>query len=225
MSGLRAVGLMVGKDLLLELRTRELVAAMGVFALLAAVVFTFAFSPSPAQAVGVTPGMLWVTLAFASILGLSRTFVLEREDRCLEALRLFPFDPALIYVAKAISTLLTLLAVEALVVPALIVFSGVPLGRAAGPLVLILVLGSVGLVVAGTLFSAMSVNTRMREVLLPILLLPVASPVLISAAGATARLLAGRPFVDALPGIRLLVAFDAVIAVVGYLVFEYVLEE
>ncbi len=225
MSALRAVGLLVGKDLVLELRTREMLSAMGVFALLVTVVFTFAFSPAPGQAAAVAPGMLWVTLIFASLLGLSRTFALEREERCLEALRLFPFDPALIYVAKAASTLLVLLAVEALVVPALAVLGGVSPGRAAGPLAVVLVLGSAGLVASGTLFSAMSVHTRMREVLLPVLLLPVAAPVLLSAAGATAQLLAGRPLAAILPGLRILAAFDVVIAVVGSVVFEYVLEE
>lgn len=225
MNAARAVALLVGKDMALELRTREILSAMTVFALLAAVIFPAAFPASAQRAAEVLPGMLWVTVTFAAMLGLSRSFALEREQECLEALRLFPFDPALIYLGKAASTLLFLLAVEALLVPALAATAGVSVGKAAAPLALVLLLGSAGLVAAGTLFSAMSVNTRLREVLLPALLLPVAAPVLISATGTTAGLLAGRPLAAVMPGVRLLAACAAVFAVVGYATFEYVLEE
>jgi len=224
-SPLAAVRHLVWKDLVLELRSREILTAMGVFALLVAVVFNFAFSPAPRDAARLVPGMLWVTLAFASILGLSRSFVLEREERCLEALRLFPVDPGLIYLGKLLSNLLYLLAVEALVLPALAVTAGLPLGGRLAPLAVVLLLGSVGLVAAGTLCSAMSVSTRMREVLLPVLLLPLAAPVLISGTRATLGLLAGQPWGPVMPGVRLLIAFDVLFSVVGYLVFEYVVEE
>jgi len=225
MSALAAVRLLVWKDLVLELRTKEILTAMTIFAMLVAVVFNFAFSPSPQQAAGLLPGMLWITLAFASTLGLSRSFVLERDQQCLEALRLFPFDPGLIYAGKVASNLLFLLAVELLVLPALAAIAGVPVLPAAAPLAVVLVLGSIGLVVVGTLFSAMSVNTRIREVLLPVLLFPLAAPVLISGTKATLGILAGGGLAAVMPGVRILIAFDAVFAVIGYLVFEYVLEE
>ena len=225
MSALAVVRQLLWKDLVLELRTREILTAMTVFAMLVAVVFNFAFSPSPQDALRLLPGMLWVTLAFASTLGLSRSFVLERDQRCLEALRLFPFDPGLIYAGKLLSNLLSLLAVEALLLPALAVIAGVPLLGHIGPLAAVMLLGSVGLVAVGTLFSAMSVNTRIREVLLPVLLFPLAAPVLISGVRSTLGILAGRAWVDVLPGVRLLVAFDVIFVVVGYLIFEYVVEE
>lgn len=225
MSPLAAVRHLVWKDLLLEWRSREILTAMTVFAMLVAVVFNFAFSPSPADALRLLPGMLWVTLAFASTLGLSRSFVLERDEQCLEALRLFPADPSLIYAGKLLSNLLYLLAVEALILPALAVIAGVPLRPHLGALALVLALGSVGLVAVGTIFSAMSVHTRIREVLLPVLLFPLATPVLISGVRATLGILAGRPLADVMPGVRLLVAFDVLFVVVGYLIFEYVLEE
>lgn len=225
MNPLTAVRHLLWKDLVLELRTREILSAMIVFAMLVAVVFTFAFSPSAQQAVQLLPGMLWVTLAFASTLGLSRSFVLEREQQCLEALRLFPFDPSLIYLGKLLSNLLYLLAVEVLVLPALAVASGVSLTSALPSLALVLVLGSVGLVAMGTLFSAMSVHTRIREVLLPVLLFPLAAPVLISGVRAMLGLLAGRALADVMPGLRLLIAFDVIFVTVGALIFEYVLEE
>ncbi|MDQ7842385.1 MAG: heme exporter protein CcmB [Armatimonadota bacterium] len=225
MSVLAAVRHLLWKDLVLELRTREILATMTLFALLVAVVFHFAFSPGPADAARLLPGMLWVTLAFASTLGLSRSFVLERDQQCLEALRLFPVDPGLIYAGKFASNLLYLLAVEALLLPALGGIAGVPLRPALGPLGAVLLLGSVGLVAVGTVFSAVSVHTGMREVLLPILLLPLASPVLINGARVTAGILSGRPWADLLPGVRLLIAFDVIFVVVGYLIFEYVVEE
>lgn len=225
MSALAVVRQLLWKDLVLEVRTREILTAMTVFAMLVAVVFNFAFSPSPQDALRLLPGMLWVTLAFASTLGLSRSFVLERDQQCLEALRLFPFDPGLIYAGKLLSNLLALLAVEILLLPAFAVIAGVPLLGHIGALAVVLLLGSVGLVAVGTLFSAMSVNTRIREVLLPVLLFPLAAPVLISGVRSTLGILAGRPWADVLPGVRLLVAFDVIFVVVGYLIFEYVVEE
>lgn len=225
MGALTAVRLLVWKDLTLELRTKEILTAMAVFALLAAVIFNFAFSPSPTQALALLPGMLWVTVAFAATLGLSRSFVLEREQQCLEALRLFPTDRSLIYLGKAAANLLFLLVVEALVLPAMAALSGISLWPHLGPLLLVTLLGSVGLVAVGTIFSAMSVHTRIREVLLPVLLFPIASPVLISGVKATAGLLAGRPFVEILPGVRILAVFDVVFVVLGYLIFEFLLEE
>ncbi|HXF83656.1 MAG TPA: heme exporter protein CcmB [bacterium] len=225
MSTLGVVRLLVWKDLILELRSREILTAMTVFAMLVAVMFNFAFSPSAQDARRLLPGMLWITLAFASTLGLSRSFVLERDQQCLEALRLSVLDPGLIYAGKLLSNLLALLVVGALLLPALAVIAGVPLGPQLGPLAAVLALGSVGLVAVGTVFSVMSVSTRSREVLLPILLLPLAAPVLISAVRATLTILAGRPWADILPGVRLLVAFDAIFLTVGYLVFEHLLEE
>ncbi|HEY3247922.1 MAG TPA: heme exporter protein CcmB [bacterium] len=220
-----AIRLLVWKDLVLELRTKEILTAMAVFSVLVAVVFSFAFSPSADDAVRLLPGMLWVTLAFAAILGLSRSFMLERDQECLEGLRLFPFDRSAIYAGKAVANLLFLFAVEVVLLPALAAISGVSLLPRLFPLLAVLALGSIGLVVVGTLFSAMSVHTRIREVLLPVLMLPLAAPVLISATKAMQGLLAGRSWTDVLPGIRILGAFDVIFAVIGYLVFEYVLEE
>ena len=225
MSALAAVRHLLWKDLVLEWRGREILTAMVVFSMLVAVVFNFAFSPSPGDAARLLPGMLWVTLAFASTLGLSRSFVLEHDHGAIEALRLFPFDPSLIYVAKLLANLLYLLAVEALVLPALAAIAGISLIGSAAPLALILVLGSIGLVAVGTIFSAMSVNTRIREVLLPVLLFPLAAPVLISGVRAMLGVLAGGSLSAVLPGVRILVAFDVIFLVVGYVIFEFVLEE
>lgn len=220
-----AVRQLLWKDLLLEWRGREITTAMVVFSMLVAVVFNFAFSPTPADAVRLLPGMLWVTLAFASTLGLSRSFVLEHDHGAIEALRLFPFDPSLIYVGKLIANLLYLLVLEALILPALAAIAGISLRGSAGALALILLLGSVGLVAVGTIFSAMSVNTRIREVLLPVLMFPLAAPVLISGVRAMLGVLGGGSLASVLPGLRILMAFDVIFLVVGYLIFEFVLEE
>ena len=225
MSALTAVRHLVWKDLVLEWRGREILTAMVVFSMLVAVVFNFAFSPSPADAVRLLPGMLWVTLAFASTLGLSRSFVLEQDHGAIEALRLFPFDPSLIYVGKLLANLLYLLAVEVLVLPALAAIAGISLLGSAAPLALILVLGSIGLVAVGTIFSAMSVNTSIREVLLPVLMFPLAAPVLISGVRAMLGVLAGGSLSAVMPGLRILIVFDVVFLVVGYVIFEFVLEE
>jgi heme exporter protein B len=224
-SALTAVRRLVEKDLVLEWRGREILTAMAVFSMLVAVVFNFAFSPSPEDAHRLLPGMLWVTLAFASTLGLSRSFVLEHDHGAIEALRLFPFDPSLIYAGKLLANLIYLLAVEALLLPALAAIAGISLRGSVGPLAVILVLGSIGLVAVGTLFAAMSVNTRIREVLLPVLMFPLAAPVLISGVRAMLGVLAGGSLGSVLPGLRILAVFDVIFVVVGYVIFEFVLEE
>lgn len=225
MTALGAVRHLIWKDVVLEWRSREILTAMIVFSMLVTVIFNFAFSPSAADAPRLLPGMLWVTVAFASTLGLSRSFVLERDHGAIEALRLFPFDPSLIYVGKLVSNLLYLLAAEALLLPALAAIAGIRLAGILAPLALIMLLGSIGLVAVGTIFSAMSVNTRIREVLLPVLMFPLAAPVLISAVRATLGILTGNALGDVLPGLRILLAFDAIFLVVGYVIFEFVLEE
>ncbi len=225
MGYIRKVLAIVRKDIIAELRTKEMFSAMFVFAVLTIVIFNFAFELRAGgdQVRAAAPGVLWVAFAFAGVLGLNRAFVLEKDRGCLDGLLLAPVDHTAVYFGKMISTVLFMLVVEAFMLPVFTAFFGVNLFDLA--LVLIVVLGTLGFAGVGTLLSAMTAQTRAREVLLPILLLPVAAPVLIAAVKATAGVLDGLPLADVARWLQLLVAFDAIFPAVAFMTFDYVVKE
>jgi heme exporter protein B len=213
-----------GKDLRLELRSRERLTSMLVFAILVAVVFNFALDPA-VRAGAVAGAMLWVTILFTGLLGLGRSFQLEREQDALTGLLLAPLDRSALYLGKLLANLTLLVASEVIIVPVFALFFQLELGRALGGLALVVILASVGFMALGTLFSAISGSTRMGETLLPVLLFPLLLPVVIFAASATQRLLLGRPFAEVAGSVRMLGAFDIVFLVVCALLFGSVVEE
>jgi heme exporter protein B len=225
MAYLRKVLAIVWKDVVAELRTKEMFSAMFVFAVLVIVVFNFAFDlrVSGERVREVTPGALWVAFAFAGVLGLNRAFVMEKDRGCLEGLLLAPVDHTAIYFGKMISTLLFMLVVEALMLPIFTAFFGVNLFDLR--LILIIVLGTLGFAGVGTILSAMTAQTRAREVLLPILLLPVAAPVLIAAVKATAGILDGLTMNEIARWWQLLLAFDVIFPAVAFMTFDFVVKE
>jgi heme exporter protein B len=224
MNYLRKVLAIVWKDIIAELRTKEMFSAMFVFAVLVIVIFNFAFELRGVDRVReAAPGILWVAFTFAGVLGLNRAFVLEKDRGCLEGLLLAPVDHTAVYFGKMISTLLFMLVVEALILPVFTVFFGINLFDIW--LVLIVVLGTLGFAGVGTLLSAMTAQTRAREVLLPILLLPVAAPVLIFAVKATAGVLDGLPLSEITRWLQMLVAFDVIFPAVAFMTFDYVVKE
>ena len=225
MSYVRKISAIVHKDIVAELRTKEMFSAMFVFAVLVIVVFDFAFDlrVSGERVRQVAPGALWVAFAFSGILGLNRTFVLEKDRGCLEGLLLAPVDHTAIYFGKMISTVLFMLVVEALMLPVFTAFFGVNLFDLR--LLLFVLLGTVGFASVGTILSAMTAQTRAREVLLPILLLPVAAPVLIAAVKATAGILDGLTMGEMARWWQLLVAFDVIFPAVAFMTFDYVVKE
>jgi len=224
MNYLRKILAIVWKDIIAELRTKEMFSAMFVFAVLVIVIFNFAFELRGVDRVReAAPGILWVAFTFAGVLGLNRAFVLERDRGCLEGLLLAPVDHTAIYFGKMISTVLFMLVVEALILPVFTVFFGINLFDIW--LVIIVVLGTLGFAGVGTLLSAMTAQTRAREVLLPILLLPVAAPVLIFAVKATAGVLDGLPLSEITRWLQMLVAFDVIFPAVAFMTFDYVVKE
>ena len=224
MNYLRKILAIVWKDIIAELRTKEMFSAMFVFAVLVIVIFNFAFELRGVDRVReAAPGILWVAFTFAGVLGLNRAFVLERDRGCLEGLLLAPVDHTAIYFGKMISTVLFMLVVEALILPVFTVFFGINLFEIW--LVIIVVLGTLGFAGVGTLLSAMTAQTRAREVLLPILLLPVAAPVLIFAVKATAGVLDGLPLSEITRWLQMLVAFDVIFPAVAFMTFDYVVKE
>jgi heme exporter protein B len=225
MKYLGKVWAIVWKDIVAEVRTKEMFSAMFVFAVLVIVVFTFAFDlrVSGERVRQVAPGALWVAFAFAGVLGLNRAFVMEREGGCLEGLLLAPVDHTAIYFGKMISTVLFMLVVEALMLPIFTAFFGVSLFDPR--LILIIVLGTLGFAGVGTILSAMTAQTRAREVLLPILLLPVAAPVLIAAVKATAGILDGLTMDEIARWWQLLLAFAIIFPAAAFMTFDYVVRE
>lgn len=220
----RKVFAIVAKDVTAELRTKEMMSAMFVFSLLVIFVFNFAFDLRTDNATTLAPGVLWVAIAFAGMLGLGRSFIIERDRGSLEGLLLAPVDRSAIYLGKLIGNILFIAVVEIVILPLFIVFFNQPLSVLPG-LVAVVVLGTIGFAGVGTLFSAMVIHTRARDVLLPILLFPVVVPVLLSAVRLTAGILDGLPFDEVQNWLGLLVAFDVIFMAIAFILFEYIVEE
>jgi len=219
----RAVTAIIWKDLAAELRSRELLSAMLVFALLVILVFNFALELDAQARASVTAGVLWVTFAFAGTLGLSRSMALEKDRGCLDGLLLAPVDRSTIYFGKAIGNLIFMLIVEAIVLPVYSVLYSVNLFNPG--LLLIILLGSIGYVAVGTLLASMAVQTRTRDILLPVLLFPLVIPILIAAVKGSTGFLQGVDIIDIRPWINLLLVYDVIFVAVAFMVFDYIVEE
>ncbi len=219
----QAILAIVRKDLAAELRSRELFATMAVFSLLVIVIFNFALELDIPTRKSVTAGVLWVTFAFAGTLGLNRSLRAEREQGCIDGLLLAPVDRSAIYFGKAISNLVFMTVVEALVLPTYAFLYGVNLLNAG--LFAIILLGSIGYTAIGTLLATMSVQTKARDVLLPILQLPIVLPVLIAAVRASGAVLAGDGFSAILPWLNFVLAYDVIFIAIAFMVFDFIVQD
>lgn len=223
MTYLRKVWAIVRKDLVTELRSREMLSSMGAFSVLVILLFAFAFDLRVAKAGTVAPGALWSVIAFAGILGLGRTLGAEIDRGVFDALLLAPVDRSAIFFGKAAGIILFMFVIEAVILPLFVIFFNLPFFQPA--IILIVVLGTIGYGGIGTLLSTMAANTRLREVLLPVLLLPIAIPALLAAVKCTAGVLDGRAFEDWSNWFGLLVAFDLVMLGAAFLVYDFVVED
>ncbi len=225
----RAAWAVVWKDLAVEIRSRELLSAMLVFALLVILIFNFALELEADLRVNVSTGVLWVTFAFAGTLGLNRSMATENDRGCLDGLLLAPVERSAIYFGKTLGNLIFMLIVEIIVLPVFSVLYNVNLFHPG--LILVILLGSEGYVAVGTLLSSMTVQTRTRDVLLPIMLFPVVIPLLIAAVKASSGYLLGGmspqgvQMEEIWPWLNLLLVYDLVFTIVSYLVFDFVMEE
>jgi heme exporter protein B len=215
----------IRKDILTEMRTKELFTSMLTFSLLVTVIFSFAFGFSMELDRLASPAMLWITFTFAGVLGLSRSFALEKEGNAVLGLLLTPTDRSLIYFGKMISGTIFVFIVGMIIVPMFILFFNLGFSATLVPLIPIMFLGALGFVSVGTLFSAMAVNTRLREVLLPILLFPIIIPLIVSAVKLTGLVIGGKPLSEGLSALQLLIAFDIIFIAACAVVFEFVIEE
>jgi heme exporter protein B len=216
---------MVWKDLLSELRTKEMLSSMLVFSFMVVVLFNFAFPPGSEFLDAAVPGLLWMVFIFASLLGMNRAFVYEVDKGSLHGLMLCPVDRSSIFWGKLIVNLILIAIVELITIGFFVIFFDLQIMSTLLPLLVIVALSSYGLTVVGTLFSAMAVNTKSREVMLPILHFPVSVPIIIAAVESTASILGGASLAENWGWVRILLAFDIIYSVVNVLVFEYVLEE
>jgi heme exporter protein B len=222
-SFIQAMSAVIWKDLAAEWRSRELLSAMLVFALLVIFVFNFALELDPATRSTVTSGVLWVTFVFAGTLGLNRSLAMEKDRGCLDGLLLAPVDRTAIYFGKAIANFLFMIAVALIVLPVYSILYNVNLFNLG--LFGVILLGAEGYVAVGTLLAAMAVQTRTRDILLPILLFPVIVPVLVAAVKASSGFLAAIPMDEITPWINLLLVYDVVFTAIAFMVFEFVVEE
>ena len=214
---------MVWKDIVLEARSRELVVSVIVFGLLLVVIFSFALRPSPGQAATLAPGILWVCFAFAATLAMNRSFVREQEAGALEGMLVSPVSRDAIFLAKAATSFIFMLLVEAALLPAYAVM--LQFSALSWTLGAIILLATLGFALIGTLFSALAAQTRSREIMLPVLFFPIMTPVIIGAVTASSRAVAGETFVELGRWLLLIGVFDALFLVICPWVFSFVVED
>jgi heme exporter protein B len=211
------------KDLSSELRSRELLSSMLVFSLLVILIYYFTLELDIKARSAITAGALWVTFAFSGTLGLNRSMSIEKDRGCLDGLLLAPVDRSVIYFGKALSNLAFMLIVEIIVIPAYAMMYNINLFIPG--FLFITFLGSIGYIAVGTLLSAMSVQTRTRDVLLPILLFPLLIPVLVAAVKASNGYLQSLPWTEISPWLNVLLVYDVIFISISFMVFDSIVEE
>lgn len=230
MGPLRQIWAILKKDLILELRTKEMLISMFLFVMLTMVVFNYAFK---AEKVDLTPfggGMLWLAFTFTAILGLNRSFVHEKDEGCLEGLLLSPIDRSLIYVAKVLGNFLFLTLVEIVAIPIFtIFFVRYNYFPKLGLFIIGVILSNIGISAVGTFLATIAINTKTRDLLLPLLFLPIIVPVLASAVIVSGAIMAG-PLSKSLgeqvkTSVQLLLIYDIVFFVAAYALYEFILGE
>ena len=224
MSGLLGpILIIVWKDLLLELRSKDLVVSIVVFGLVVVVVFNFALNNTPGRSEELAPGILWSAFAFSAVLGMNRAFVRDQEQGGLEGLLISPISRDAIFLGKALTSLIFMLLVEAALLPVYAVM--LDFSVLSWSLILTIFLGTLVFAVVGTLFSAIAVQTRSREIMLPVLFFPVLLPVIIAAVEASTSAVGGVTFIGLGRCLPLIVVFDALFLVICPWVFSFVVEE
>ena len=213
------------KDLLTEGRSKETLNGLLFFAALVLLVFGFALGPDRARLEQAAAGVLWVGFILTGVLGLTRAFQVERENECLEGLLLYPGDRGALYLGKLVGNVVFMVALEAAVFPCFAFFYNMPIWGALPGLFLTAALGTVGFAAVGTLFAAMTMHLRAREVMFPLLLLPFVVPVLLAAVKGTEAFLRGAGWAEAFPWLTLLGLFDLVFVTVSLFAFEWVVED
>ncbi len=224
MSTLRAARILLAKELRLEFRSRELLSATIIFALVVVVLFSFAFDPTATESRRYGPGLLWIAFLFAGSLMLNPSFSREQSNDTLDALRLAPISPFAIVLGKMFANFIFMSTAELVLVPIFAVLYNLSLAGIVTRLILVLILGTIGLTVTGTVFAAVSAQARMRELLLPLLLLPILTPLLIASVESTASLFQEQPALDR-TWVAFLAGFDIVFITASWLLSDFLLQD
>lgn len=213
----------IAKELEVEWRTKESLSAILVFGLIVLVIFNFAFELQGIDINVIGPGILWVAISFSGILGLGRSFAAERDRGSLEGMLLAPVDRGAIFLGKAFANLVFIVVMEVVLLPLFVILFNVSLEWF--PLLWYILLGTLGFAVVGTLLAAIAASTRMREVMLPVLLFPILVPLLVASVKLTQGALQKLPVSDYQGWLNLLIAYDVIFLIVAFLTFEYIVDE
>jgi len=215
----------LAKDVRIELRTREIVTTAGFFGVLVALMAAIAYTGGASAHVRVAPGTIWLATAFASIMAIGRTWQREREDGCFTGLLVTPLSRGALFLGKAIGVFAFVTAVEIVVVPVVALVFHLELAELAAPMALVLVLGTIGVASIGTLFGAMTVRTRARDLVLATVIFPLLSPTLLSGVAATREIVAGATIAEVRDYLILLLTFDAIAVAGGLGLFGALVDE
>lgn len=221
----KVIWAIVNKDVISELRSKETIGSIIIFTVLVFVIFNFTFEPGASYISEISPGILWVAYIFSSVLGLNRTFLSERENNCISGLMLSPIDRGAIYIAKMIGNMIFIFIVIGISLPIFTVFYNINIFPFLPKLALVFLLGIAGISGLGTVLSAMAVNTKTREIMLPVLLFPIIVPVILASVKTTSCILEGGTFAQISSWLKLIAGFDIIFIVVSYLTFECLIEE
>ena len=213
------------KDLKTEFRSREFLSTTFMFALLVIVIFNFAFNLTPVNTPELSAGILWIAFLFAGTLSLGRSFQVEVENDCIHGLTLAPVDRTALYWAKCLGNLAFLVTVQAIIIPVYIVLYNINVMEFFFRQSAVFILGDIGFIALGTLVSALAVNLKARELLLPVLLLPLLIPLIIFCASASSALINGPDMAVFESRIKFIAAFDVIFFVASSLVFDYIVDE
>jgi len=221
---LRQVMVITAKDLRAEMRTKEAINASIAFAIVILLILSFAFDPTEDTTREISGGLLWIVFTFAGTLVLNRSFARELPNDCLDGLLAAPVPGSVLFLGKALSNFVLILAIEAVALPVFGIFYNVRWTRQFWPLLLVQALGTWGFTAVGTVFSALTVNIRLREVMLPLLVYPLMIPMLLGAMLLTAQLVMGQPITgDSVVWLRLLFGFDIIFTALALVLMETVL--
>lgn len=224
-SVMRDALIIAGKDIVSELKSKQTVGIMVIFSVLVILIFSFAFDPVDRIIRNVIPGLIWVITIFSGILGLNRSFVSEFENSCLSGLRLAPVDPVSIYLGKAAANFIFVSIVQLFSVPLLFILFDYKLKGSFIWFLAIIFVGTFGFIIIGTFLAGLAANAKNSEMLLPLLLLPLLSPLVIAAVQATRLVIENESFGEAISWIRLMAGYDLLFTAVCILLFEYILED
>jgi heme exporter protein B len=215
----------IEKDLLLELKSKEVVTSMLIFSLLTVIVFSFIFEPGAEYKNDLAAGILWMAIIFSGILGLNKSMMTEINGGNFNALLLAPVDRSAVFFGKVISNFLMLIIMEIIIIPVFMVFYSINIFENSLMPAFVLIIGSYGFSVLGTLFSIISVKSKTREIMLPLLLLPIIIPVILASIQSTNVFISGDNFNDALKWIYLILVFDIIFTAVIFALFDFIIEE